>query len=399
MKLSFKYRIYANKDTISKAENWIELCRKLYNCALAERIYAYKMGNVNLHCFEQIKELPQMKKENPEYYKIDSCTLQNVIEQLDRTYNDFFRRIKKGKFGFPRFKGKTRYNSFTIKKQGWKLDKNYLRISNIGTFKIKLSRPIEGTIKTITIKKTSTGKWFACFNCDNVPEHKLPKLNNIVGIDIGIEAFLTDSEGNKVENPRLLKHTLKRLRVIQRKLTRSNNGSNRRKRTKYRVARYYEDIVNQRKDFHHKLANIYINNYDIIVIESLIISNMVQNNRLARDINDCAWGKFFGILKYKAEEAGREVIQINPCNTSKTCSECGTVNQEIKLNDRKWLCKNCGTYHDRDFNAAKNIKRVGQTQQELTYDTSQSVSCESTSVECQGNDGCFSSSEVFTIGT
>jgi putative transposase len=384
MKKTFKYQIYANQDTLSKAENWVGLCRRLYNCALSERIYAYKMQGTTIRCFTQIKELPQMKKENIEYNGVNAQVLQEVIERLDRAYQEFFRQLKYGKAGFPRFKGKNRYSSFTLKQNGWKLDGKYLVVTNIGTFKIKLSRQIEGDIKTITIKKTSIGKWFAYFNCDNMPDKKLPKSDKVVGIDVGIKSFLVDSDGSKVDNPKYYRKSERLLRRRQRVLSRRKKGSNSRRKARISVAKAHEKVTNQRRDFLHKVSTSYIKGYGTLIFEDLNISGMVKNHHLAKSISDSGWGMFYGLCSYKAEEAGRNIIRIPRFEpTSKTCSECGAINQELKLSDRNWLCKSCGIYHDRDFNAAKNIKRVGQTQQELTYGSSQSVSCESTTVECQ----------------
>ena len=178
MKKTFKYRIKANKKTIQRAENWLELCRKLYNNSLKKRIEAYKEKNKSISCYAQMKKLPSLKKEFPEYKKVNSQTLQDVIQRLDRAYQNFFRRVKNGKKpGFPRFKSKNRYDSFTLKQTGYKLEDKYFFIKNIGRFKIFLSRPIEGDIKTTTIYKAFSGKWYASFSCDNVPWNSFRALN------------------------------------------------------------------------------------------------------------------------------------------------------------------------------------------------------------------------------
>jgi putative transposase len=363
MRKTFKYRIYANKETISKSEQWLELCRSLYNCALAERIYAYKMQGVTLSGYTQMSELPDIKNELPEYKYVGSQVLQDVLDRLDKAYKNFFRGLKAGdKVGLPRFKGRNRYDSFTLKKSGWKIDGKYLSIRNIGIFKMRLSRPIDGKIKTITIRRTTTNKWYACFTCGSVPENKLSESDNEIGLDVGIKSFLTDSEGNKVENPKYLKHSLKELRVKQRKLARAIKFSNRRKKTKLQVSKLHEKITNQRSDFMHKLSMQYVKNYGTIYVEDLNIKGMVRNHKLARSINDAGWGTFISMLEYKAEEAGRQVVKIPRFEpSSKTCSVCGSINDNLKLSDRQWLCENCGTLHDRDLNAARNIKRVGQT--------------------------------------
>jgi putative transposase len=341
----------------------------LYNTALSLRVSAYKQNRGNVSCFTQVKQLPELRESFTEYKDISSQTLQNVIERLGRAYDNFFRRVKKGgeKAGFPRFKGRDRYDSFTLKNTGWKFEDRNLIIRNLGRFKLRLSRPVEGDIKTITILRETDNKWYACFSCDNVPEKRLPKSDKTIGLDVGIKSYLTDSDGNKVENPKFLKESLTKLRIKQRALSRAKKGSNRRRETKSIVSKCYEKVRNQRNDFLHKLANKYVQNNGIIYVENLQINNLVRNHSLARDINDCSWGKFFELLSYKAAEAGRELIKVNPRNTSKKCSNCGAINQELKLSGRMWVCKVCGAIHDRDHNGAKNIHADGQSVRELTY--------------------------------
>jgi putative transposase len=362
MRKTFKYRIHASKDTIAKAENWQWLCCNLYNACLQQRVDAYRHHRETISGYTQACELPLVKETFPEYKEVNSQVLQEVTERMNKAYQNFFRRVKKGgeKPGFPRFKSKSRYDSFTLKNTGWHLDGRYLWVHNVGRFKMRLSRPIEGEIKTIVIQRTATGKWYASFSCDNVPLKPLPKSDEVVGIDVGIKSFLVDSADNEpIGNPKYLKHSLKLLRIRQRKLSRAKKKSNRRKKARLQVAKLHEHIANQRRDFQHKLANEYVRKYGVIVHEKLQIKNMEQNSKLARDINDCAWGQFFEFLNCKAEEAGRIIIKVNPRNTSKGCHVCGAVNQELTLSDREWVCKNCGTVHDRDRNAAYNLRDKG----------------------------------------
>jgi putative transposase len=257
----------------------------------------------------------------------------------------------------------------------WKLDGKYLIIRNVGRFKLRLSRPIEGNIKTVTIRRETSGKWYVCFSCDKVPEHKLEPSVKTVGIDVGIKSFIVDSDGHREFNPTFFRQAEKQLKVRQRVLCRRGRNSNGRKDARILVAKAHEKVSNQRNDFLHKVANHYVGKYGVIYIEDLNISGMVKNHHLAKSINDASWGKFFELLSYKAEEAGRKVVKVPRFEpTSKTCSECGAINQELTLADRQWVCKSCDTSHDRDYNAAKNIHRVGQTLQEQTYGTGQSVS-------------------------
>jgi putative transposase len=349
--------------------NWLYLCRWLYNTALEQRILAYRQNKKQISCYNQHKQLPELKEYFPEYSEVGSQVLQDVIERLDKAYANFFRRVKNGtsKVGFPRFRGEDRYDSFTLKQYGWRLDGKYLIISNLGRFKIRLSRPIDGDIKTITIKRESS-KWYACFSCDNVPEKKLSKLDNSVGLDVGIKSFLVDSDGVIIDNPKYSKQSEALLRVRQRILSRRNKGSNRRKDARILVSKVHEKIKNQRNDFLHKLANQYIKSYGTLIFEDLNIEGMVQNHCLAKSISDASWGKFYELCAYKAEEAGRQIIRINRWEpTSKKCSQCGAINHDLKLSDRIWVCKVCGAVHDRDYNGAKNINAAGQAVQELTY--------------------------------
>ena len=379
MRKAFKYRLLGSKAIFAKTDNWLYLCRWLYNTALEQRILIYENNKAKISCYSQFNQLKELKREFSEYDNINHYTLQDVIERLDKAYANFFRRVKKSaeKVGFPRFKGKDRYNSFTLKQCGWKIDGKYLTIKKLGRFKLRLSRPIEGDIKTITICR-ECGKWYVCFSCGNVPEKKLPELDNLAGIDVGIKSFLVDSDGVIVDNPKFFRQSEALLRVRQRILSRREKGSNRRKDARILVSKAYGKIRNQRNDFLHKLANQYIQNYGTLIFEDLNIKGMVQNHCLAKSIHDASWGKFYLLCAYKAEEAGRQIIRIPRFEpTSKKCSVCGAINQELELSHRKWVCKSCGALHDRDHNAAKNIKRVGQTQQALTCGNAQSVACES----------------------
>jgi len=377
MKKTYKYRIYANREVLGKADNWIFLCRRLYNTALEQRNTIYRQNKGTISCYSQINQLPDLKAGFPEYREVGSQVLQGVIERLDKAFQNFFRRVKNGngKAGFPRFKGRDRYDSFTLKQVGWKLDGKYLAVRNIGRFKLKVSRQIAGDIKTVTIRREATGKWYVCFSCANVPERVLEKSTNSIGIDVGIKSFLVDSEGNKVDSPKYFRQSEKLLRRRQRRLCRRVKGSNRRGKARLLVAKAHEKVKSQRNDFLHKVANQYIAQYGIIFIEDLNVKGMVKNHHLSKSIADSSWSKFFELLSWKAEEAGRTLTRIPRFEpSSKTCSECGAVNQELKLSDRQWVCKSCGVLHDRDYNAAKNINRVGQTLQEQTYAVTQSVS-------------------------
>ncbi len=259
MRRAYKYRLLGNRATFDRVNSWLELCRNLYNVALEERIAIYRQDRASISCYSQIKELPELKVAFPEYGDVGSQVLQDVIERLDRAYKAFFRRARngKGKAGFPRFKGKDRYDSFTLKQAGWKLEGKYLSIRNVGRFKLRLSRSIEGDIKTVTIRREATGKWYACFSCDKVLEKILPESGKIIGIDVGIKSFLVDSEGNRVENPQYFRQSEGLLIRRQRTLCRRVKGSCGRRKARLLVAKAHEKVHNQRQDFLHKVANSY----------------------------------------------------------------------------------------------------------------------------------------------
>ncbi len=366
MRRAFQYRVQLSKTTEVNCLRWLEQCRVLYNLALEQRIMVYRQCKKSLSYYDQQNQLPELKKAFPDFIQIDSHCLCDVLQRLDKSYKGFFRRVKQGKAGFPRFKSVGRYDSFTLTQHGWKIEGQYLHLSKIGRLKLYLSRPIEGKIKTITIRRTSTDKWFACFSCDEVPVRSFPVTTAEVGIDVGSRTFCTDSDGFSIPNPKYLKQGQADLRRRQRRLARKVRGSQRRKKARMFVAKVHERIANQRKDFLHKTANHYIRNYKIIHIEDLDIPAMVSENKYAgKSVADAGWGDFFTMLSYKAEEAGRTVVKVDPKGTSETCSQCGELVPKT-IHRRIHKCPACGLKMNRDLNAAHNILRVGQTLQAST---------------------------------
>lgn len=368
MRKTFLFRAKINKGAETNCHNWLDICREVYNSALNQRINTFKESGKSISVYDQHKQLPKIKKSFPEIKIVNSQTLQDVVERLDKAYKAFFRRIKNGENpGFPRFKNSNSYNSFTIKQTGYKLKGRYLYVKNVGRFKLFLSRRIEGQIKTVTIRRIPTGKWFVAFSCDDVPVKQIPNTTKEIGIDVGIKSFCIDSEGGVVENPKFLRKSEKLLRRRYRKLARRKKGSQRRNKARTLVAAAHEKIVNQRKDFLHKVANKYIENFQTIYIENLKIQNMVKNRHLSKSISDSSWGIFFNLLSFKAENAGRKVVKINPNSTSQRCSTCGEkVSKNLAV--RIHCCPNCGLEIDRDLNAAINIRQDGQSCQAPTSD-------------------------------
>ena len=364
MRKTFQYKAQLPKSVERKAFKWLYLCRNLYNSCLEQRITVYNQKKVGISGYTQAKELPILKQEFPEYKEINSQTLQAVTEKLQKSYDNFFRRLKNGETpGFPRFKGRDRYNSFVLKNTGWSLDKNNLIVKNIGRFKLFLSRPILGDIKRITVKFTSNG-WFVSFSCDNVPMNLLPQIDKEIGIDVGLKVFLADSDGNFVDNPKFFRESEKELRVKQRSLSRKKKGSKRRQKCKKQVSKCHTKIKNRRLDFVNKLAKRYVDNNEIVYIEDLQVKNMVQNKHLSKSISDVSWGLFRQKLEFKAEEAGRLVLAINPRNTSQICLCDMMVPKTLAVRVHK--CPSCGLEMDRDTLAAKNILRFGQNLQSLS---------------------------------
>ena len=342
----------------------LEMCRQVYNSTLGLRKQAWEQEQKSLTLYDTNKVLTGWKAANPELANVHSQVLQNVQERVDLTYKAFFRRIKagqsqrppSGKNGFPRFKGFGRYDSFTFKQSGFKLG-DRLTISKIGDVRIKLHRPIEGTIKTLTVQRDSIGNWFACFSCE-APPKPLPVSGLAVGVDLGLTTFLTLSHGGTVANPRFFRKEEKALAKAQRKLSKQVSGTPERRKAKKVVAHIHNRIANKRRDFAHKESRKLVNHYGFIAFEDLNIKGMVQNHCLAKSISDVAWNQLVQFTAAKAVEAGRAVVQVDPRNTTKMCSRCGMLVDKT-LSERVHKCPHCSLEINRDLNASINILRIG----------------------------------------
>jgi putative transposase len=287
--------------------------------------------------------------------------LQDVLTRLDRAFQAFFRRIRDGQTpGYPRFQGSNRYNSFTYKQfgNGATLDNGFLALSKIGRIAVRWSRPLEGTPKRVTISREADG-WYACFSCADVPVRPLPETGQESGIDLGIEAFATLSDGTRTFSPGWYRKAERALKTAQRKVSRRKKGSNRRRKAVKLLANAHQKVRRQRQDFHHKTALALLRENDAIYREDLQTANMVRNHHLAKSIQDAGWSQFLSILTYKAACAGRRVIAVNPAFTSQRCSGCGVIVAK-GLSVRWHSCPACGTSLHRDHNAARNIERAGQ---------------------------------------
>jgi putative transposase len=309
-----------------------------------------------------MRELPEIKKLIPDYKQVGSQVLQDAVQRVDHAFKHFFRRVKRGdQPGYPRFKGREYYKSLTFKQAGYQFKgKGRVKLQGIpGHVKFFESRPIQGDIKTVTLKRDSCGDWFLIFSCDNVPSDPLPKTGKEIGIDLGLMKFLTTSDNQHAPNPRFLRKNEKNLRIEQRKLAKKKRAGSNRSKQKLRVAKLHRKIARSREDYHFKLAHYLVSHYDTIHVENLNVKNMIQDGKLNKSIQDAAWASFVSILLFKAEKAGKEVVLVDPKNTSQACSNCGSL-PEIKktLKDREHSC-DCGLVLDRDHNAALNILNKG----------------------------------------
>ena len=322
-----------------------------------------------------MRQVKPLKATNPYASGIHSHILQVVVDDLDKAFQAFFRRIKD-----PRFKGRNRFHSFGLKEygNGFRLDGRRLKLSGIGRVAVRWHRPLEGQVKTVRIS-CRAGKWYASFACE-VDEKLLPPTGRTVGIDVGIASLIATSDGDTVAPQNWYRSEQSRLRVIQRRVARRKKGGSNRRKAVAQLQRQHEHIQNRRKDFLNKLAHTLIASYDLIALEDLQITNMVKNHHLSKSILDAGWGYFARHLAHKAEEAGREIVLVNPAYTSKTCSGCGVIFDGLSLSDR-WIECECGVSLDRDVNAAINIlqralDRVGQTRWEPTWAVAPRVSQE-----------------------
>lgn len=350
---AYKYRIYPNKKQRQVIDQTLETCRYLYNDFLYERKFMYEYDKTNITYSWQQDSLPYRKRLNPYLRQVHSQVLQDVARRVDKAFKNFFRRIKAGDVpGYPRFKSQERYDSFTYPQSGYSMEGNSVKLSYIGNVKIKLHREIEGRTKTCTITRKNN-KYYACFSCE-VENQPLPNIGDAVGIDMGVTDFCITSDGTFFPSPKAYRKAERALKKAQRKVSRRKKGSNRRKKAVKELAKAHEKVANQRKDIAHKVVNSLVKKYDMIAHEKLQIKNMVKNEHLAKSINDAGWGIFFGILAYKAESAGRIVVEVDPKNTSQMCFSCGNIVPK-KLSERWHDCPYCGYSDHRDVNAAKNI--------------------------------------------
>jgi putative transposase len=404
---AYKYRIEASKATTEKLQCMLDRARELYNAALTERRDAYEMHvkrspfyyddetrkqltrELTVDYYAQKRDLVDIKESRPEYQEIASHVLQDVVLRVKRTYDRFFDRVKNGeKPGYPRFKGRNQYDSFTYPDHaGWKLEviresnekkgkgKATLHLSKIGTVKVKLHRSLPDQVKTLTVKREGS-YFYAIFTCE-VEATALPTSYEDVGIDLGVTHFAALSNGAFIDHPRYLRRAEKKLIAAQQAVSRKKKGGHRRKRAAKQLARQHRKIRNQRRDFHHKASRKLVDRYQVIALEDLAVKNLTAAPKprqdgatgaylpngaaaktgLTKSILDAGWSAFTSMVVAKAASAGRTVVFVSPSHTSQICPNCGTVRK--KTLEQRWHSCECGCELDRDTASAKVILDLG----------------------------------------
>ncbi len=358
VRITFRYRIYPTPSQAVFLNGELKEACSLYNAALEERTGAWKLCRKSISFYDQCAQLPAMRIDGCLKLKNAQCS-QNVLRRLDKAFSAFFARVKRGdKPGFPRYQSSRRYDSITFPTYGdgcRLMDSGKLRVQGAGHIKVKLHRPLEGKVKTVTIKREA-GRWFACFSveCEGKP---LSISSEAVGIDVGLTTFATLSDGTEIQNPRHYRNAEARLRRCQRKVARRKKGSNRRRKAVLLLQRAHAHVRNQRADFHHKESRKIVNRFGLIAVEDLNVKGLA-GGMLAKSVHDVGWSQFLGFLSYKAECAGREMIRVDPRGTSQTCL-CGEGVPK-GLNHRWHSCSACGLSAGRDHVSAQVIlQRAG----------------------------------------
>ena len=360
MKRAYRFRLYPKEKQAEILEQTLTLCRRLYNSALEHRITAYRNGQSATY-LQQQNELPQIKKEMPEYASVHSQALQDTLKRLDKAYKAFFRRVaekrngKNVKAGFPRFKGENRYDSVTYPQSGFRLLPNgHLLLSRVGEVRMFTHRQPKGKVKTLNVKRDRCGDWFAVLTVDKPAVRK--RVRPAVGVDLGLRNLVALSNGETLPAPKFLRHSEKRLKRLQRWTSRKVKNSGKRGKAVLRLAKGHRLVERQRTDFLHNLS------HDLakcdVVFEKLSVAEMLKNHCLAKSIADASWSRLVEMTVYKAEEAGGRVVLVDPKYTSQECSVCHSRVKTV-LADRIFKCPRCGLIICRDVNAARIVLQRG----------------------------------------
>ena len=375
MRRTFRYRVYPNRLQSEALDAQLgEACR-LYNGALQERRDAWRQARRSVSYYEQANQLKAIRADGSlALANFSAC--QDVLRRVDKTFRAFFSRVKAGrKAGYPRFRSRRRYDTLTFPAygDGCRLRPNgRLYVQGAGEIKVKLHRPVDGVIKTVSVKREA-GRWYALFSCEVEPA-ALPPSDEAVGIDLGLTTFAVLSDGSEIANPRYARKAAAAVRRAQRKVARRKRRSNGRRKAVVLLQKAHAHVVHQRNDFHHKAARALVNRFGLIVVEALNVKSLA-GSMLARSVHDAAWGMFLDRLDEKAESAARQVVRVNPNGTTQRCSGCQTVVPKT-LSLRWHDCPACGLSLSRDENAAREILRLGLSLDARTWPVAASVASE-----------------------
>ena len=364
MRKAIKVRLYPNSTQQQLLAQSFGNCRWLWNHGLSLMNQTYKETGKGLSSYDIKKQIPDLKKER-EWLKLTySQCLQQVCINLNTAFTNFFY----GRARYPKFKSKHGKQSIQYP-QNVEVKEGYLKFPKIGEVKAVLHRPIKGSVKTVTISKNTCGEYYASILIEDGKEKPPSYISpsggereggKAVGVDLGLSHYAITSDGDKFNNPRWMNKHERNLKIKQQQLSRKEKGSKNRNKARHQVAKVHKKVSNSREDFLHKLSRSLVDENQVIVVENLAVKNMMKNHNLAKAISQLGWGQFCTMLKYKAEQDGKTYVEVDRFfPSSKTCNVCLNQVDSLPLDVRSWKCASCGTHHDRDINAAKNIRDEG----------------------------------------